>query len=71
MYYRVKLSRKVRTDLCERGSDVCVCRAPSAARALSQLLPSMRAAVVSVDEFLWFRDCYPNPDGILKERRMS
>lgn len=67
MYYRIKLCKRVRTNLNRRGSDVCVCRAGSAADAIAQLLPAMRFSVIGVEEFDAFRDCYPEPDGILKE----
>lgn len=66
-YFQIELSRKVPTTMNERGMDTAVCRARDARSAVAQLLPEMRACVSSIRKRTAMRDCYPNPEGILKE----
>ncbi len=57
-WYYVKLSEPVATAGREKGSDVAICHADTAAEAVSQLIPEMRACVAYVRVFDSMRKCY-------------
>lgn len=66
-YYEIELTRKVPTRKFKAGSDHAVCRAQSMTEAVAQLLPEMRDRVRFVKQRDTMRECYPHPEGILRQ----
>ena len=65
-YFTIALSKEIYTSGSSIDSDTCVCCADSGRAAIRQLPREMKPFVSHVVAHESFRECYKNPENVLK-----